>query len=40
MKETFQENDIKIENNEEGSAEENKLKKISSKQSYVKKRKV
>ena len=31
MKETFQENDIKIENNEEGSAEENKLKKISSK---------
>ena len=31
MKETFQENDIKIKNNEEGSAEENKLKKISSK---------
>ena len=28
MKKDFQQNDIKIENNEEGSAEENKLKKI------------
>ena len=29
MKEALQQNDIKIENNEEGSAEEKKLKKIS-----------
>ena len=31
MKKDFQQNDIKIENNEEGNAEEKKLKKISSK---------
>ena len=30
MKKDFQQNDIKIKNNEEGSAEEKKLKKISS----------
>ena len=40
MKKDFQQNDIKIENNEEGNAEEKKLKKISLKQSHVKKRKV
>ena len=31
MKKDFQQNDIKIENNEEGNAEEKKLTKISSK---------
>ena len=29
MKEALQQNDIKIENNEEGNAEENKLTKIN-----------